>query len=316
MSTLSPARFSLVIATRRRPDRLAAALASLAACRPGPAELIVVDGDEAQSARAVVEVHAKGVAPAVVRYEPAAPGLTRQRNRGIDLAEGDVVVFADDDVEFTPDLFAQLATAYADPSVAGATARYDEPGLRRAGGATRWVRRLVAGRGAQGTMTAAGYPRRLTDLEQERDIEFMHGCLMSARRELAASIRFDEALSGYGLAEDEDFGYRLSRAGRVRYVAGARVVHHADGIGSSRRHDFNRQLVVNRAYLFRKNFATSPGARAQFAAMVALLVGHRLAHRSWAGARGLLAGAREAWALRRVTPAGPSAADAEALGRP
>jgi GT2 family glycosyltransferase len=315
MSNLSPVRLSLVIATRRRPDRLAAALASLSACRPAPAELIVVDGDEAQSARLVVEAHAEAVAPAAVRYEPSAPGLTRQRNRGIDLAEGDVVVFADDDVEFTPDLFAQLVAAYSDPAVAGATVRVVERELRRVGGARTRLRRLVAWRGEQGTMTAAGYPRRLTAVEHERDMEFLHGCLMSARRELAARIRFDETLSGYALAEDEDFGYRLSRAGRIRYLAGARVVHHADGIDSTHQHDFNRQLVINRAYLFRKNFVPSPGARAQFAAIVALLVAHRLANGEWAGARGLLAGARAAWAARRVSPEGPTAADAEALQR-
>jgi GT2 family glycosyltransferase len=315
MSTPSPVRLSLVIATRGRPDRLAAALASLSACRPGPAELIVVDGDEAQSARPVVEAHAQAVAPAAVRYEPSAPGSSRQRNRGIDLSEGDVVVFADDDVEFTPDLFGQLAAAYADPAVAGATVRVDENELRRVGGARTRLRRLVAGRGEQGTMTAAGYPRRLIDVEHERDMEFLHGCLMSARRELAARVRFDESLPGYALAEDEDFGYRLSRAGRIRYLAGARVYHHADGIGSIPQHDFNRQLVLNRTYLFRKNFPSSPGARAQFAAIVALLVAHRLANGEWAGARGLLAGAREAWAARRVTPGGPTAADAEALPR-
>jgi GT2 family glycosyltransferase len=316
MSALLPIRLSAVIATLGRPDRLASTLASLSACRPEPAELIVVDGDDAQSARAVVEAHARAVAPAVVRYEPSPPGLTRQRNRGIDVAGGDVVVFADDDVEFALDLFARLGSAYEDSAVVGATVRYDEPGRRRGGGASRWLRRVVAGRGAQGTMTAAGYPRRITDLDNERDIEFMHGCLMSARRELAARVRFDETLPGYALAEDEDFGYRLSRAGRIRYVAGARVIHHAAGIGSMHQHDFNRQLVVNRAYLFRKNFASSPASRAQFAAIVALLAAHRVLQGSWAGARGVLAGAREAWALRHVRPEGPTATDAEALRRP
>jgi GT2 family glycosyltransferase len=307
---------SLVIATRGRPDRLAAALTSLSACRPGPDELIVVDGDDAQSARAVVEGQVGALAPTAVRYVPSEPGLTRQRNRGIDLADGDVVVFADDDVEFAPDLFARLAAAYADPAVVGATVRVDEREHRRVGGARTRLRGLVAGRGEQGTMTAAGYPRRLVDVERDRDVEFLHGCLMSARRDLAAAIRFDEALPGYGLAEDEDFGYRLSRTGRIRYLAGTRVVHHADGIDSHHQHDFNRQLVLNRAYLFRKNFARTPAARAQFAGMVALLVAHRLANGEWAGARGLLAGARGAWAARHLTPAGATAWEAEALRRP
>ena len=45
----------------------------------------------------------------------------------------------------------------------------------------------------------------------------MPGCFMSARRE-AASVRFDEKLGAYALAEDEDFSYRLSRRGRLVYL--------------------------------------------------------------------------------------------------
>ena len=59
--------------------------------------------------------------------------------------------------------------------------------------------------------------------------------------------------------------------------------------------DFNRMLVENRAYLFRKNFDRTPLARAQFGAVVVLLLAHRLANRSWAGARGLVEGAAHAW---------------------
>ena len=309
-------RLSLIIATCRRPDRLTAALASLSACDPQPAEVIVVDGDEAESARAVVEAHARAAAPGAVRYVRSPPGLTRQRNRGIDLAGGDVVVFADDDIEFSTNLFGRLARAYADAGLAGATARVDEPDSRRIAGARTRLRRLVPGSGAQGAMSAAGYPHRLTDLDHDRDVEFVHGCLMSARRDLAAQIRFDEELPGYGLTEDEDFGYRLSRAGRVRYLAGARVIHHADGIGTIHQHDFNRQLVVNRAYLFRKNFPQGIRARIQFAATIGVLIVHRLLNAEWAGARGLLAGTREAWAARHVSPRGPTAAEAATLRRP
>jgi GT2 family glycosyltransferase len=275
----------------------------------------VVDGAGDRSAEPVTREFQESDTPLAVRYLAGPAGLTRQRNRGIDAASAEVVAFADDDVEFEPGAFAALAAAYADATVVGATGRILEEEPRRVGGARSRLRRLLPGGGDDGTMTRFGYPRRLTDHERARDVEFMHGCLMSARLDVARQVRFDEALTGYGLAEDEDFGYRVSRVGRVRYVPGARVRHLASGFRTSDRRRFDRMLVVNRAYLFRKNLPQTPRARAQFALMVPALMAHRALNGEWAGVRGLLEGAAEAWRTRSVRPLGPSAADAERLAQ-
>ena len=122
----------------------------------------------------------------------------------------------------------------------------------------------------------------------------MGGCLMSARADAARELRFDEALSGYALAEDEDFSRRLSRRGRIRYLPTAQVEHRKEGFGTRDPRAFNRMVVVNRTYLFRKNFPQTRLARAQFRLFLLLLLGHRLLNRDWAGARGLIDGVRVA----------------------
>src|SRR2546423_1542809 len=120
----------------------------------------------------------------------------------------------------------------------------------------------------------------------------MPGGLMTARREAALRIRFDERLSGYGLCEDEDFSYRLSRGGRLRYLPRATVAHRNVGagekLGDSR--EFNRMVVVNRAYLFRKNFRRTARARLGFAMLVGVLAVPRAVNGAPAGALGLLHG--------------------------
>lgn len=291
----------MIIATRRRAPVLAETLASLAACRPRPEEVLVVDGDPDGSARAIVEA-VRGRAPELnIFHELSPPGLPTQRNHGIARVSGDVVVFADDDVELEPELFAVLREAYRDPTVVGATPRIVEPEARRIGNSRSWARRLLAGGGQEGTMTRFGYPRRLQDVERPRDVEYMLGCLMSARRELAAELGFDEGLeppNGYALAEDEDFSYRLSRRGRVRYVPDTVVRHRTTGSRSMDRREFNRQVVVNRTYLFRKNFRSTPLARAQFALLLVILAIHRALNQEWEGLRGLAEGALEAWRRR------------------
>jgi GT2 family glycosyltransferase len=283
-------RFSVVIPTLHREAMLAATLSSLSHCDPAPDEVIVIDADPAGSSRPVVTAFDHQAAPAVV-YIKSPPSLTLQRNRGIDGASGDVVDFLDDDVNIAPDLFARLAETYREPTVIGATGRVIEPDSGRHGGPRSAVRRSLTGGGREGTFTRFGYPRYLRNLDRPLDVEFMPGCFMSARREAATKVRFDEHMGGYALAEDEDFSFRLSRLGRIRYEPEIVVRHQKLGFGSQDARRFGRLVVVNRAYLFRKNFPRTPVARAQFAMLVAVLVAHRLVNREWRGAQGLLEGA-------------------------
>ena len=285
-------KFSVVIPTMRRERILEATLDSLRRCDPAPDEVIVIDADAEQSSRAVVTAFDQQVAPAV-RYHDTEPSLTRQRNLGIDDANGDVVVFLDDDVSIEPDLFGRLEQVYSDPSIVGVTGQVIEPQDRRMLSPGSRFRRLLPGGGQDGTFTRYGYPRYLSDPYQDRDVEFMRGCFMSTRRDAARQVRFDEHLGGYALAEDEDFSYRLSRLGRIRYVSRIVVEHRKLGFGSADARGFDRRVVVNRAYLFKKNFEQTPAARAEFALLVAMLVGHRVLNREWRGAQGLLEGAAQ-----------------------
>jgi GT2 family glycosyltransferase len=296
---------TLIIATYRRPDALRETLSSLRSCDPLPDEVLLVDGDPERSAARV----AAEFADLPVRHLASPRGLTVQRNRGIDAAREELLVFADDDIEFDRRIFAVLRDTFADETVVGATARVIEPDPRSVGGARSRLRSLLPGGGREGTVTRFGYPRRIVHPEVPRDVEFVHGCLMAARREIAAAVRFDEGMVGaYALAEDEDFGYRLSRSGRVRYVPDAVVVHKVLGkITGIRTREFNRMLVRNRAYLFRKSFAQTPPARAQFALMIGVLALHRALNREWAGVRGIAEGALMAWRERGTVPGTPAA---------
>lgn len=284
-----PSLLSVVIATYRRPDILGAAIDSVVASRPVPLELLIIDGDPEGSAKPVVDGLPDDLAVPVT-WLAAPTGLTRQRNAGLDAARGDVVVFIDDDARLEPDALAVLAQAYDDPEVVGATGRVLEPASNRVGGKTSSVRDWLPGGGQEGGFTRYGYPRRLVREDVDQDVSFMAGCFMSTRTEAGRRLRFDEALPGYGLAEDEDFGCRLARVGRVRYVAAAVVHHDNRGAGTRDSRAFSRQVVVNRHYLFRKNFEATPRARAGFAGLIAVLVAHRLANRDLRGVRGLVDG--------------------------
>lgn len=279
--------FSVVIPTVGRSEALGDTIASVLACDPLPKELLVVDGSEDRSADEIVSGFADAPIPVTHHYSPR--GLTIQRNRGLAASSGDVIVFLDDDVDLESDVFAHLGRAYEDPNVLGATGRVIEPDAGRVVGKESSWKRFLFGGGTEGGFTRFGYPRRIIDLN-EQDVEFMQGCFMTVRRDPGIKVGFDENMTGYALAEDEDFSYRLTRRGRIRFIPSAVVRHKNLGFGTRDGRTFGRQVVVNRTYLFRKNFPRPLLARIQFAAFICLLVLHRLLNREWSEARGLIEG--------------------------
>ena len=288
-------RMTAIIPTKDRTQMLAETLESLSACTPLPDEVIVVDGSPEATARPVVEAAVRAHPALPARHLASPPGLCRQRNRAVREATGDVIVFLDDDVFLDPAAFAEVARAFEDPATVGMSGRVEEPDPRRLSLKRSRLRDWLPGSGEPGTMTRYGYPNRLQSIDDARDLEFLSGCFMAARADLVRELGFDErleALAGYALAEDEDFGYRLSRRGRLRYVPSARVVHRNTGFGSSRAREFNRQLVYNRDYLFRKNFPQTASARAQWWLVMGVHVAHRALNRDWKGMAGLLDGLR------------------------
>ena len=86
-------KFSVIIATRDRAERLDAALASLALQgNPPPFEIVVVDNGSTDATRSVAEKHG-------VQYEfEPVPNRARARNRGVAAASGSHLLFVDDDV--------------------------------------------------------------------------------------------------------------------------------------------------------------------------------------------------------------------------
>jgi glycosyltransferase involved in cell wall biosynthesis len=284
-------RISHVIATKNRLGPLRAALESSMSAVTSDDEVIVVDGDPTCSGQPVVERIQADHPGAMVRYLSSAPGLTRQRNAGIDTAQGDIVVFTDDDCTFPPSLFDALAAVYDDSSLVGVTGRIIEDPTSRLGSDTssrlRW---LLVGGGREGSMTSFGFRCPIVRVDEPRDVEFMPGAFMSARRSLATEVRFDERLTGYGLGEDDDFSYRLSCRGRVRYEPSLAVDHHEIGFRTMDHRNRDRAQIKNRIYLFRKNFSKSLGAKLGFVVLIMMMFVHRVINREWNGLRGLAEG--------------------------
>lgn len=104
---------SVVIATRDRPEELAACLAALGALDPPPGEIVVADS-ASRDAAAVAAV-ARGAGARLVRLEK--PGLSRARNAGAASASGEILAFLDDDCRVDPGYLGQLRAGFTDDGV-------------------------------------------------------------------------------------------------------------------------------------------------------------------------------------------------------
>lgn len=109
---------SVVIPTRNRADLLAQTLSSLRGqtLAREAFEVLVVDNGSTDATPGVIEA-ARHELGNVVGIHAAEPGLHVGRHAGLAAAAGDVVVFADDDIDALPTWLASIRQAFADPDV-------------------------------------------------------------------------------------------------------------------------------------------------------------------------------------------------------
>lgn len=197
---------SIVVPTRNRAGYLRVCLESLAAQRvDAPFEVIVADDGSSDATADVAEQ----AGAKLVRVPARGPNAAR--NAGVRAAEGDLVVFVDDDVDAPPGWLA----AYLE----GAERHPDADAF---GGP---IRARFEGRAPR---SCGREPAPITTLDlgaEDRDADFVWGANMAIRRRAFDRIGpFDEDLAQFG--EEEEWLTRLRAAGgRVVYLAAAQLDH-------------------------------------------------------------------------------------------
>lgn len=196
--------YSVIVPAYNAAATLDACLAALARQTVAPAayEILLVDDGSTDDTAAIARRH--GVT--VLRLEHA--GAAAARNAGARRARGPILLFTDADCEPLPDWIERMAAPFADPEVAGVKGAYH----------TRQSS-LVA-RFAQ-----AEYEEKYRRLARRDRIDFVDTYAAAYRRGVFwAHGGFDPY---FALDEDQEFSFRLARAGRkLVFAPDARVYHH------------------------------------------------------------------------------------------
>ena len=231
----------VVICTRDRADDLGRCLASLAVQTTRPDRILVINsGRPLRSAAAAVEV------------VESDPGLPRQRNVALDLAEGDLVAFVDDDVELRADYFEHVLGWLVDnPQAIGVSGHIDNDVPFSA--ASRAFRRVFVLSTGDGLLQPSGDLIYLYHPSQPTRVHALSGSNMVWRRSVIEAIRFDEALHGYAYMEDVDFSLRAGVHGEMWMLPDAHLVHRKTETSRVPPREYVRQVIANGAYLFTKH---------------------------------------------------------------
>jgi len=157
-------------------------------------ELIVVDDASTDSSVAV----AARFADTVIRLTGRPGGLAYARNRGAEIARGEVIVFVDGDVVVRPDtLPGMLATLEARPDIAAVSASHDEKSSATNFISQYWNVLLRFGE----------------ELHAGRCAQFATGCGAIRREAFLAAGMYDEWRFATACLESAELGERLSQGG-------------------------------------------------------------------------------------------------------
>ena len=232
---MMPVPIDVVIITRERRDDVVKVVGSvLADLGPDDVVHVLENGCPVHSTDGLDELF-----PTVHWHrEEENLGVAGGRNRLIELSESGLIAFVDDDAIVEAGTFARVRAAFASDERLGAVAfRIDDP--------------------ATGEPRSYEYPFKGTaEIDRERPATYFVGAGFALRRAAIDDVGVFDGRLFYAL-EELDFSYALVASGwGVRYVPGARVVHHASPAGrpSGQKVYFmvRNRIVVARKWLPRR----------------------------------------------------------------
>jgi len=261
---MSGSEISVIICTKNRFNDFKETILSLVRQLCVPDELIVVDASDQTG---IDDYLTDADLPFKFKYFHTRPGLTHQRNHGIQNSTGSMLFFFDDDVILERDYIERVHKVFEsdlDHKIGAVGGRIREskfadqvPFRMRLLRLRYEIYRLIflESRQGNGEFRFSGMPTHPHDLDTSRYVECLSGCCMAFRREVFFKTGFDENLKGYAVMEDADISKQVLNTGYlIYYEASAILEHKTSPHDRLNEKELAETRVMNYAYLFRKNW--------------------------------------------------------------
>jgi GT2 family glycosyltransferase len=246
---------SVIICTKNRTKDLNACLESLYNQTLRPDEIIIVDcSDNADTNRMIRGQQLNSQIP--LKYIHTLPGLTKQRNLGISMSQGDIISFLDDDVVLDQNYLSEILNCFT------FSERVDAVGglitnTYRDNLTVRLFKKVFMlpsfdsrkGRMKRSGFAAFPFTGNRTDIQSS---QVLSGCCCNFRKSVFDEYQFDEYFDGYGLMEDVEFSYRVSRERNVLYTPHAKLIHKRSKIDRDKISKLYQMKILNHFHVFKK----------------------------------------------------------------
>ncbi|TVZ53401.1 glycosyltransferase family 2 protein [Dokdonia sp. Hel_I_53] len=278
-------KFSLIICTYMRPEPLTTLLDSVQEQTAYPDEILIIDGSTDDETD--IRFRESGIKNLqYFKVSSKHRGLTKQRNYGINRVETstDIVCFLDDDTILKPTYFERILDVYHKfPETKGVGGYitnevvwekvkkedakdinhfyYDN--YRRTEGSRFKLRRKLglAPNTAPGILPKFGHGRPTSFLPPSGkiyEVKQLMGGVSSFPLQILKENKFSEYFQGYGLYEDADFTFRISKLGSMYIHTGAKLEHHHASSGRPNQYNYGKMVSRNGWYVW-KTMYPNPG---------------------------------------------------------
>jgi|LQYC01.1.fsa_nt_gi Predicted glycosyltransferases len=250
---------SVIVPTFNRPAELTNCIQSILTQSAKPDEMIIIDDGALTAPPLQKECTERGIRYLYIKKEK--PGLTASRNVGAKIAQGDIIFYFDDDVILSSEYIEEVLKLYEEDQ---------EKSLGGVEGVMSNITPLTTSQQfrkifhmifftvglKEGKVLPSGF---VTDfgtkgvpLKKVQAVDFFHGYAMSFRKEIFQEFSFDEKkYPRYGLGEDQDFSYRVSKKYKLVITPGARLLHLESEKMRPDQERIGRNLMIHRFVFFR-----------------------------------------------------------------
>lgn len=221
---------------------------------PRPQEIIVVDDGEEDPEPVRQVVEEAGIR--FIHHRKDRRGISRSRNIGAELSQGELVMYLDDDEQMEPGYIRAIMDLFNNPDVVGAA------GQRLAGSGSEpgrmdpvWdvLRRFFGLYGTGHRILSSGFSSPAWgSFTCPTDVEFLSGTA-TYRRRLFEKYKFDvelEKLGPYAFGEDLAFSYKIRKEGRRVVTPLANISHHRSPDSRPTRRALARHRLYNQYYIY------------------------------------------------------------------
>jgi glycosyltransferase involved in cell wall biosynthesis len=249
-------KIAFIVPTRNRPELLSKLLKSLQEQTVPANQIIVVDGSDEPIEPKIRNFLSDTVS--CIRVFP--PGLTKQRNAGIEALNDDITLagYLDDDIILENDAIEAMLRFWKDcqDDVGGSSFhitnnKVASPLVKIPGrilGKFFWCDDF-----RQGKILRSGFATPVVPVLRDTYTEWLCGGATVWKRQILNNFRYDESLAGTSYMEDIDFSFAVGQYYKLVILKNAKVQHFPPPFNRDKCHSRGRMNVHHRHHFVRKH---------------------------------------------------------------